>query len=192
MGIVLKLVFQPFKKKGIGENMGQFSWMFADTNNEEALLEHTKAYVPCPDGMVIFEKCYSGYGEFGGHDIYNLVADWNRDYISEANISKPLREQWGNTEQDEKWFQKALERYKIDCQRINDFVSGKSDEYMKETYGEDWKRNIGIDIACYDEENAALKYPIKICKYRPVSYDILPPSNSDPNQGWGCEEDDYC
>lgn len=170
--------------------MGQFSWMFADTNNEKALLEYTKAYVPCPDETVIFEECYDGYGRFGGHDIYDLVADWNRDYISEANVRKPLREQWGNTEKDEEWFQAALERYKNDCQKIKDFVSGKSDEYMKETYGKDWKRSIGINIACYDEENAALKYPIKICKDKPVRYDFLPASNSDPNQGWGSDEDD--
>lgn len=52
-----------------------------------------------------------------------------------------------------------------------------------------WKRSIGINIACYDEENTALKYPIKICKDKPVRYDFLPVSNSDPNQGWGSDEE---
>lgn len=165
--------------------MGQFSWMFADTDNQKALNVNGKAYVLCPDGIVIFEECYDGYGRFGGNDIYELVADWNRKYISEANVRKPRREQYENTEQGEKWFQEALERYKNHCQRMKDFMSGESDEYMEENYGYDWKRCIGIDIACYDKENAALKYSIKICKDKPVEYDLIPASNGDPNQGWG-------
>lgn len=57
--------------------MGQFSWMYADTNNETALNEGGQAYVPFPDGTVIFEKRYRGYGIFRGYDIFDLVADWN-------------------------------------------------------------------------------------------------------------------
>lgn len=177
--------------------MGCFSWMFADTDNEEALNIGESAYVACPDGTVIYEQGYDGYGEFDGHDVYDLVAEWNRDYISEANVRRPLRERLGNTEQDEKWFQAELKEYENDCQRLKDFISGKSDEYMKEKYGETYKRSIGLDIACYDEENAVLKYPIKICKEKPVGYDLIPASKGDPNQGFGegwdeCDEyDEY-
>lgn len=167
--------------------MGQFSWMYADTNNQKALNEGEKAYVPCPDGTVIFEECYDGYGNFDGHDIYNLVADWNRQKITVGSIRKPLREQW--SPEDEDYFQSAMRRYESSSRRILDFSNGQSDEYMEETYGEDWKRYIGIDIACYDEDNEALPFPIKICKNRPTEYDLLPASESDPNQGWGSDEE---
>lgn len=152
--------------------MGCFSWMYADTDNNKPLNIDERAYVICPDNTVIEEKYYDGYGEFGGHDIYELVSDWNKDYISVANLRKPQRNL------------NALRRYEKDCQMLTDFVNGKSDEYMISQYGKYWKREIGINIACHDDQNAALKYPIKICK-RPTAYETLPPSNRDPDQGLG-------
>lgn len=38
-------------------------------------------------------------------------------------------------------------------------------------------------MACYDEDNAALKYPIKITT-KIMDYKDVQPSKSDPNQGW--------
>lgn len=55
---------------------------------------------------------------------------------------------------------------------------------MKAKYGSDWKRILGIAVACYDEQNAALKYPIKIASTNQCKYEDLPASKSDPNQGW--------
>ena len=47
-------------------------------------------------------------------------------------------------------------------------------------------RGVGIDIACYNEDNAALPYPIKITrKMRGVHYEDLPASKNDPEQGAG-------
>ena len=163
--------------------MGQFSWKYADTNNRSALKLYGTAYVPCPDGTVIYEPCYYCYGIFGGHDIYDLVADWNRESISADNIKRPKPTVPKNTQQEEEWYQRAMERYHFQCSRLLDFVDGKPDDYMKEIYGNDWKRNIGIDIACGDESNAALKFPIKICKEKPGSYEQLRPSKRDPYQG---------
>lgn len=51
-------------------------------------------------------------------------------------------------------------------------------------------RLVGIDIACYDEQNAALKYPIKITYDPDAVYEHCRPSKNDPNQGWLIEEDD--
>lgn len=161
--------------------MGSFSWMFADTDNDKALEIGRRAYVACPDGTVIYQRNYEGDGMFGGFDIYDLVVDWNKDYISENNIRKPSGGRGGEI----KCSQHEIEQYKESCERIRDFISGKPDEYMKEKYGERYKRRIGIDIACYNEDNAALKYPIKICKKRHVEYDLLPASKVDPNQGFG-------
>lgn len=163
--------------------MGQFSWMYADSCNKRALKQYGKAYVPCPNGTVIYENCYDCYGMFGGYDIYDLVAEWNKHYISSDNIEKPVREQWGDSKQDEIYYQSALKSYEFQCKRIIDFVSDKSEDYMEENYGNDWKRNIGIDIASINESNAALKFPIKICKDKPDCYEKVPASKRDQYQG---------
>lgn len=161
--------------------MGQYSWMYADTKNRVSLKIFGAAYVPFPDGTVIYERSYGGYGMFMGQDIYELVAEWNRNNISEENIRKPVRKEYGSGEQADIYYQNAVKRYEFKCRRLRDFVNGNPE--MEKTYGDDWKRNIGIDIACYDEDNAGLKFPIKICKKRPNSYETVPASNSDPEQG---------
>lgn len=51
-------------------------------------------------------------------------------------------------------------------------------------------RSIGIDIACYDKDNKALKYPIKITYDPDAVYEDCEFSPSDPNQGWATYEDD--
>lgn len=55
---------------------------------------------------------------------------------------------------------------------------------------DDHDRHIGIDIACYDEDNAKLKYPIKIVR-NPAPYDEVEASKSCPNQGYFYEEDEW-
>ena len=160
--------------------MGQFSWMYADTNNEKALLEGGAAYVPLPNGEAIEEPSYDGYGEFGGQDIYDLVADWNREYLSRhpefelpgAYGRKPFRvDRHG-------WY-----KYYADLSLSREEVVRRADLFEY--------RTIGIEIACYDDQNGALPFPIKICKNRPApgAYNRLPASWSDPNQGWGDPDD---
>ena len=86
----------------------------------------------------------------------------------------------------------AMEKYKFSLQRNVDFVNRVSDEEMKEKYGKNYLREIGIDIGCYDEDNAALKYPIKIVTKK-MDYENVAPSPGDPYQGWpqiDDEEDD--
>ena len=57
--------------------------------------------------------------------------------------------------------------------------------------GDDGKdRLVGIGIACYDMQNKALKYPIKITYDPDAIYEECDFSPSDPNQGWLIEEDD--
>lgn len=60
--------------------MGQFSWL--DCKNGTQILDDVEqdSYVLVPEefgGGHIAERCYDGYGHFGGYDIYALVAKWN-------------------------------------------------------------------------------------------------------------------
>lgn len=61
--------------------MGFFSWMTGDTNrsisNAYSRRGALPVYLYCPDGTKIYESSYDGYGEFGGHDAYALLAQWN-------------------------------------------------------------------------------------------------------------------
>lgn len=163
--------------------MGQFSWLYSDTGKQMVNGRCKKSYLLVPSefgGGYVLEECYGGYGMMGCYDVYDLVADWNKAYISTNNIRIPERSRWV----DEKFYLYAVEQYEKDCQRLMDFVDNKPDDYMVETYGEHWKREVGINIACRDEDNAKLRYPIKIVENESSVYETCKPSNSDPNQGW--------
>lgn len=156
--------------------MGCFSWMFADANNTRPLLIGAPAYVACPSGDFIFESAYGGYGMFGGHDIYDLVVDWNREdikHLVRQNQHHPLFN-WSDEflnlvmESDV-----AAEKYIADRFPVGHWLR------------RDWKRNLGIDIACYDDQNQALRYPIKITTRKDTPYSELPPSLADEGQGFG-------
>ncbi len=45
-------------------------------------------------------------------------------------------------------------------------------------------RGIGIEIACYDEQNAALKYPIKLVENKELDYENVSPSRNASDQGY--------
>lgn len=167
--------------------MGFFSWMYADTNNSENLKLDGVAYLRTPEGEIIVETWYDGYGRFGGYDIFDLVVDWNHDYLSNDLFEKPDRKSWADTPEGEKYYQKyGLEKYNKLCDSLTDFLAGKDNDYMEGKYGAYWKREIGIEIACYDKDNEKLPYPIKIFKTRKgaENYHLYPTSKSDINQGF--------
>ena len=172
--------------------MGQFSWLDCIDHSQIVDNRRTDVYVLVPQefgGGHIKETYYDGYGRFGGHDIYDLVADWNRNFLNQHMLEDVIAKKWGKD--DIEWYQKALYRQITSVARIIDFKSGKvSDDAMKEKYGKDYKRVIGIDIACYDEQNAALPYPIKITHNPNAVYEDCEPSLGDPHQGWECYDDD--
>ena len=201
--------------------MGQFSWLDCDMESERCrqILDNTAedVYVLVPKefgGGHILETEYDGYGNFGGHDIFDLVADWNKDYISEDIFRKPVKEHYGglwdheieelkkkgfsedeikvkDDEAREHYYQRALNKYEESILMLKDFQSGKSDAEMSVIYFNDWKRNLGIKIACYDYQNASLKYPIKITHNSNLTYEEANYSLSDPNQGWLAYKEEY-
>ena len=159
--------------------MGQFSWLDCVTGEQVVDGRPRKSYVLVPrefGGGHIEEECYEGYGVFGGHDIYDLVADWNREHADlDASSSKGWCE-WRFGGED-----KARSLF-------DDFRAGTEDAAMRERYGSEWKRTLGIVIACYDGDNANLRYPIKITHDPDAVYEWCAPSKSDPNQGWADDE----
>lgn len=149
--------------------MGQFSWL--DCRTEEQILDNVRAdvYVLIPKefgGGHIHETCYDGYGSFGGHDIYDLVVDWNINYMQDCiNRKHEFVSGWLNEFET--------------VQDVRDFIARTNN-----------KRHIGIAIACYDEDNKKLKYPIKITHNPYAVYEDCDMSLSDPNQGWLIDDDD--
>lgn len=159
-------------------------------------------------GKAIYEGCYDGYGNFGRYDVYELVALWNRENLpSETRALRlPKVEEYGglfdsekeelrkkgmteeeikkaDAEKQQEYCDKAILRYKKALLRNKDFANNVPDNVMKEKYGRNYLREIGIDIACYDEDNTALTYPIKITT-KEMEYEEVVPSLNDPNQGW--------
>lgn len=168
--------------------MGQFSWLDCQNENR-AIIDNVyeNSYVLVPKeygGGNIKEECYDGYGRFGEYDIYDLVAAWNKDYVTIHNIRKPQREEWGKSREDQKYFKYALKEYETRCQRLLDFQNLTTEE-MNQKYSKNWLREIGIDIACGDRQNTRLKFPIKITHDPNAVYEKCQPSKKDPNQGWG-------
>lgn len=147
--------------------MGQFSWLDCETDEQVIDNKRADVYVLVPEefgGGHIHEKCYDGYGRFGGHDIYDLVVEWNAKYL---DVVFDNLDTW-----------------------VCDWVRGNvREDLIRLSKGEDIregteKRTVGIALACYDEDNARLKYPIKITHNPNAVYEKCEPSLSDPNQGW--------
>ena len=57
--------------------MGQFSWFTQDTNRRIVNGEEHTYYMTDNKGNHWQEDCYEGYGEFGGKDYYELLAEMN-------------------------------------------------------------------------------------------------------------------
>ena len=200
--------------------MGQFSWIYSDTNKQVIDNKMADTYLLVPEpfqdkyGKAIHERYYDGYGNFDRYDVYELIAEWNREFLSEDMlVDEPKLENYGGLynyekaelrkeglseeeiekkdfEHKEYYYNMAVKRYEESILRLTDYRNGMTDEEMTKKHGEDWKRYIGIDIACYDEQNKNIPYPIKITS-RIMDYDDVAPSKSDPNQGWEQDDDDY-
>ncbi len=165
--------------------MGSFSWKFADDDSKRLLIGH-EGYVLTPDSHCLYTKAYDGYGHFFENgssepeDIYELIAFWNRNYISRSML-KPIEisAEYCRSEED---FEKIKEGFFFTINRLLDYKQ-YSDEQMCKKYGNGWLRLIGIDIACSDDQNSALHYPIKIVSKKGLLYNDLPASMIDPLQG---------
>lgn len=166
--------------------MGCFSWKYCDSKNRMICGKQKNSYLLIPaefGGGHIVETYYDGYGHIGCVDVYEAVADWNRKYLTEEMINVPDRRSWDDTHEGQERYVRAIMKYHYRRRRLMDFHNGKSGTVMRKKYGEDWKREIGIDIACEDKDNARLKYPIKIAEKEDSVYEKCRYSKGDPMQG---------
>ena len=149
--------------------MGQFSWIYSDTNKQLVDDKEADTYLLVPKafqhkyGKAIYESCYDGYGNFGGDDVYDLVAEWNKDCIPEI-IRRVENGNWH-------------------CTVSKEDISNLARYYNGEELIRCDLRWLGIIMACYDEDNFALEYPIKITSTE-MEYEQADASRSDPDQGW--------
>ena len=141
----------------------------------------------CPDNSELETQDHNCYGTICGYDIYELVAEWNKDYLSEDNIStkpnNPMRYggfydfeketmkkngmsdheiEIAENEKRMESFERAVKRWEWELKRLLDYKNGSSYEYMSKKYGNEWLREIGIDISCEDKNAIKLMYPIKM------------------------------
>lgn len=192
--------------------MGQFSWLDCQDGSQIVDNKMADVYVLIPEefgGGHIYERCYDGYGNFGDNDVYELVADWNRRYLKEHpdfRIQSSIEQiKYGIRRLQESYIKAGMEipdniRIPDDVEEYGMKVSSFSwyDDYcdLSMTKEEFQKKNgeyrgVGIDLACYDEDNAALPYPIKITHDPDLKYEDCEPSLMDPNQGWEVIEEEY-
>lgn len=174
--------------------MGSFSWIASDTGRgiRSANYNPFPVYALRPDGEPLLETEYEGYGEFGGHDIYDLVADWNRKYLAEHPEFLIIQHHGKWSEQLEMWIPEPPKKvcefewypFYADLTNTRKDIEKAVKKLPRNAYF--CYRNIGIDVACYDDQNFQLPFPIKLVEI-PVPYAAAAASKSDPNQGWGDE-----
>lgn len=161
--------------------MGFFTWTDArqeprtkrngDYYSSDMIRYGAYAKVVCPDNSAIVEPCYDGYGLFDGKDIYELVVDWNKEYLKDA-FDKMSPDDWGFR------YKEIALAYQYDKKSlletlIHDMANSEGPYILK-----DWKRTIGIAIGCVSNKNdIRIPYPIKITKNRGRStYQDMVPS----------------
>ena len=164
--------------------MGQFSWFTQDT--KEQIFSDWDVYgnkqtihmVDPRDGTDYKEDEYEGYGEFGGRDFYELLADINKDIIKQY-----------------------LPDY---MKKIDNFDEVMAKPYKELTKDEvDDKRLLGIDLwfayihpdTIYQfapklPANVRITSPILVMDYNKWQQFIGNAPEDDPDQGWHCEEED--
>lgn len=195
--------------------MGTYSWLTSNDMKPIVGCSMDKVYVLFPKEFDKEQVVRIGTSSLGNDsstgfgDLYEFVATWNKEYLSE-DLLKPapkledfggiydfikdeLRKE-GKSEEEIKELELkekkeglsiAMGRRQWILSAMKDYQNDVPAKVMEERYGDDWLREIGIAIAGVDEQNASLPYPIKIVSDPCITYEEAMPSMSDPNQGTG-------
>ena len=174
--------------------MQQFSWCDCISGNQIINGIDKDVYVLIPKefgGGHIIEHCYDGFGHFGDYDIYELVADWNRQYLEPDFVFPSEITKYGfyqqirqfNPEYNETFQFKAKEKPWY-CPYKDASLSKAGIEFV---INQDYK-TIGQELTAFDEDNAALPFPIKITYNCDAVYEECSFSMIDPDQGCPTEK----
>ena len=147
--------------------MGCFSWIDAVSSHPiwYGNSANVRLLIPKEFGGGAYEGHFDGYGNVWGTDVYDVAADWNRAFCLEHPDFKPRR---SPRISDLRWY--------------DAYVHAESREEFEKKTGIEW-REVGIAIACHDEDNARLRYPIKLTTDPAAVYEEVSWSLSDPWQG---------
>lgn len=133
-------------------------------------------------GETGIEGRYDGYGRVKGVDVYDVAAFLNICACNDEQFEYVKSRVNNNTALD---MEKLRQAYKED---FFDSI-GEFDQIAEELnllgafLGKEF-RSYGITLACYDEDNARLPYPIKLTVSDKQTYENSYFSMGDPNQGF--------
>ena len=183
--------------------MGCFTFTLADKPGK-VLPYGGLGYIALPDGGFLASdgmRGYDGYGHFGSRDAFEVLAELNREHLTEEMVEPPAdRNKYGGLypfqkedlakegktpeeitriEEDsrDKAYSRAQKRYAFEVARLNDYKNRVPDKEMCEKYGREYLREVGIDIF-YGPLGQKLPFPLKVVSCTNVQYDDLPPSDS--------------
>jgi len=162
--------------------LGQFSWLDGINGSQILVGVREKSYVLIPKekgGGRIECDCYNGYGTFGNCRLHELVADWNKEFIPEM-LRLIAKGEWRQSV--------SLDERQI---LLNFYNDKPLSENVSNVFAFQLEKSwIGILMTTQDEDNARLKYPIKITHEPYTIYEWCGPSPMDPDQGIDESEDE--
>lgn len=123
---------------------------------------------------------YDGYGRIGSVDVYDAVVFYN---ILESTDEEFERVKKVN-ERGKFVKTETIELVRKLYKEGADSFYTLTKELNKRLDHEEEIRSLGISIACYDEDNARLPYPIKITYDKHLKYEGCQFSMGDPEQGF--------
>ena len=185
--------------------MGLFSFVACDTGNRIKVGTYKEYYLLIPKHLqnqydsYIKETRYDGYGDWGGYNIFVLLAEFNKGNASKIIplMEKPKLEHYGGlysfekddlrkqglSEQEIKdreesqrkeYYKMGLQRFNYSIKNLKKFDNGLIND-------EDVLESIGIDLF---EFNDKLDYPLKIVERSDKKYEsVASCSDYDPLQG---------
>ena len=145
--------------------MGCFSWLDCVSGKAIKLGVRRTSYCLIPEefgGGHYEQSCYGGYGMFGMHDAYDLIASWNREFISK-NPNYKLEN--GKTVSSASWYKDYA-----DLSKAPEQVSVP-----------EW-RYIGIELF-FAKDYDKIPFPLKITYDQNAVYEDCKASEEDPMQG---------
>ncbi len=170
--------------------MGYWTYTYAPVQERKAGTESMRydgekpIYLALPDRTFKRETHYEGYGIINGEDVLELVVDWNMgtneairimdSHVREAfKEREELLEKLAEAKDDPEnkyrqrrldWLDREIPQLKTMRYYLEGMVSLPRDIE---------KRDVGIQLATYDEDMARLKFPIKFVKNTEIPYDKI-------------------